>query len=96
MAVEALTVEVVYALPRQQVVVAVRVPAGATFAEAIGQSGILGRFPEIDLARDGVGAFGRRRRLDETVAAGDRIEIYRPLPADPKDARRRRAAGGRR
>lgn len=93
MADEALTVEVVYARPDEQHVVTVRVPPGATLRAAIGASGLLQRFPEIDLARDGAGVFGRVRGLDEAVAAGDRIEVYRRLVTDPKEARRRRAAG---
>ena len=56
------------------------------------RSGLLARCPEIDLAVNGVGVFGRQRQLDEAVTAGDRVEIYRPLPQDPKALRRRRAA----
>jgi len=93
---DALAVEVAYALPAEQVIVALRVERGATLRTAIERSGILERFPDIDLARDGVGVFGVSRGLDEAVADGDRIEIYRALLADPKDTRRRRAAAARR
>ena len=86
-----LTVEVVYALPERQSLVRLHVEAGATLRQAIMRSGILRQHPGIDLKRDRVGVFGQLRGLDEPVQAGDRIEIYRPLPADPKELRRRRA-----
>jgi uncharacterized protein len=56
---------------------------------------MLERFPEIDLEQSRIGVFGKLRRPDEQVRAGDRIEIYRPLIADPKESRRRRAARSR-
>ena len=87
----AATVEVVYALPRGHDAVTVRLPAHATLREAIAASGILERHPEIDLARHKVGVFGKTRRLDDPVSPGERVEIYRLLAADPKEARRRRA-----
>ena len=83
-------VEVAYATPADQVVVEVELPTGATLAQAIEVSGLLQRFPTIDL-RNGVGVFGARRALTDTVSEGDRVEIYRPLIVDPKDQRRRRA-----
>lgn len=86
-------VEVVYALPDRQEVVALSVVPGATLHDAISASGLLQRFPEIDLARQAVGVFGHARRLEDVVAPGDRIEIYRPLAVDPKELRRRRARG---
>jgi putative ubiquitin-RnfH superfamily antitoxin RatB of RatAB toxin-antitoxin module len=85
-------VQVAYATPEEQVTVAIHVPSGATVQEAIEASGLLDRFPELDLAVNRVGVFGRLRRLEDAVKAGERIEIYRPLRADPKEARRRRAA----
>lgn len=84
-------VEVVYALPGGHDAVTVRVPENATLREAIVASGILERHPEIDLARNKVGVFAKLRRLEDRVSSGDRIEIYRPLVMDPKEARRRRA-----
>jgi uncharacterized protein len=90
----AVTVEVVYALPERAALACVEVPAGATLREAIERSGLLQRFPEIDLGRNRVGVFGRLRALEEQVADGDRLEIYRPLAADPKEQRRRRARKG--
>lgn len=62
--------------------------------DAIEASGILERFPEIDLDRQPVGVFGRHCRLQDPLRDGDRVEIYRPLIADPKEMRRRRARGG--
>ncbi len=88
---QTITVEVVYATPDAQAVCAVKLTAGATVAQAIGASGMLARFPEIDLARQAVGIFGARVRLTSAVADGDRVEIYRPLAADPKEMRRARA-----
>ncbi len=85
-----IAVEVVYALPEQQTVIAVTVPEGCTVQTAICQSGILQRFPSIDLAQNSVGIFGHCVALTEFVKAGDRIEIYRPLRLDPKEARRLR------
>jgi len=83
--------EIVYALPDRQVVVLVDAEPGATLRDVIERSGILRRCPEIDLQRQRVGTFGRLRSLEEPVAPGERIEIYRPLPADPREMRRRRA-----
>jgi uncharacterized protein len=79
-------VEVVYALPRREQRVRVSVPQGATVHEALEKSGLL------PLARGKVGIFGRVVRADTPLKPGDRIEIYRPLAADPKEERRRRAA----
>jgi len=84
-------VEVIYAMPGEQLALEVEVPAGATVREAIAASGILTRFPEISLEQVAVGIYGERCALDAPVAEGDRIEIYRRLQADPKEARRRRA-----
>ena len=83
-------VEVAYATPVQQAVIELHVPATATVEEVIQQSGILARFPEIDLKHASVGIFGEVARLGDRVHDDDRIEIYRPLIADPKEARRRR------
>lgn len=85
-------VEVAYALPSQQVMVAVDVAPESTVEAAIRESGVLERFPEIDLNENRVGVFGKLAKLSDGLRAGDRIEIYRPLIADPKEVRRRRAA----
>ena len=93
---DSVRVEVVYALADVQVVLSVSVPAGATVAEAIEASGIRARRPEIDLTRQAIGIFGRQVSLERRLRQDDRIEIYRPLSADPKISRRRRAANRRR
>lgn len=95
MADERIEVEVAYARPDEQVILALKVPAGTTIEEAIRLSGVLERFPEIDLATGKVGVFGKVGRLDQTLVAADRVEIYRPLIADPKEARKQRAAEGK-
>jgi putative ubiquitin-RnfH superfamily antitoxin RatB of RatAB toxin-antitoxin module len=86
-------VEVIYATPARQVRYAVRLREGGTVADAIRASGLLQAFPEIDLAANRVGIYGSLVPLGRLVRDGDRVEIYRPLTADPKEARRRRAAG---
>ncbi len=88
---KSLRIEVVYALPSEQALVSVEVEDGATVAEAIERSGMLRRFPEIARPPSLVGIFGKRTTLAARVRDGDRIEIYRPLIVDPKEARRARA-----
>ncbi|HEX9625492.1 MAG TPA: RnfH family protein [Acidiferrobacterales bacterium] len=89
--VDVVQVEVVYAAADEQVVLTVELAAPATVEQAIRASGMLARFPQIDLARQPVGIHGRRAALHDPLRDGDRVEIYRPLIADPKAARRRRA-----
>lgn len=91
-----LTVEVAYARPREQVLLTLRLPVGATVRDAIERSGVRERFPEINLDVQKVGIFGRLSGLDEVLGDFDRVEIYRPLSADPKDLRRQRARLSRR
>jgi uncharacterized protein len=88
-------VEVVYALPERQEIVRVRVAEGASVALAIEASGLLVRYPEIDLERNKVGVFAKLSKLDATVRDRDRVEIYRALIADPKEVRKQRAAAGK-
>ncbi len=88
-------VEVAYAVPERQMILKVEGVPGLTVREAIGRSGILEQFPEIDLAVSKVGVFGKATTLEAEVVVGDRVEIYRPLIADPKEARKRRAAEGK-
>lgn len=90
-----LTVEVAYALPTVQALRQIKVPRGATVVQAIDLSGLREEFPEIDLARNKVGVFGKLTRLDAPLRDRDRVEIYRPLIADPKEVRRQRAAEGK-
>jgi len=84
-------VEVAYAKPDVQVILLVEVPEHSTAETAIAASGILDRFPEIDLAKNKIGIFSKVCPIGQPVKAGDRVEIYRPLIADPKEARRARA-----
>ncbi len=88
---EKIEVEVAYATPEKQVILTVDAEPGVTIEEAIVASGILAQFPEIDLAKNKVGIFGKAGKLDQKMAAGDRVEIYRPLIADPKAARKKKA-----
>jgi putative ubiquitin-RnfH superfamily antitoxin RatB of RatAB toxin-antitoxin module len=92
---ETIPVEVAYALSDRQIVLALDVVADATVAEVITQSGILEQFPGIDLGENKVGVFGKLGKLTDTLHAGDRVEIYRPLIADPKKVRKQRAAQGK-
>lgn len=87
--------EVAYALPTVQRCYLVRLAAPATVRAAIESSGVLAEFPDIDLARQRVGIFGRIASLDQLIQPGDRVEIYRPLEADPKEARRDRVRRGK-
>jgi len=91
-----LSIEVCYALPDEQTVIAVALPAGATLRDAIDASGVLARHPEIDLAKQKVGVYGKVRPLDSQLVDHDRVEIYRPLIVDPKAARNRRVEKSRR
>lgn len=91
MAEELIRVEVAYARPDEQVILTVDVPAGASLEEAVRRSGIIDRFPEIDLSQNKVGIFGKAQSMSQPLRAGDRVEIYRPLIANPKESRRQRA-----
>jgi len=84
-------VEVAYATPEQQVIVTLTLPEGATVEQAIDASDLLNRFPEIDRADIKAGIFGSICKLDQPLKQSDRVEIYRPLLHDPKEARRQRA-----
>lgn len=85
-------VEVAFARPDKQLIIPVDVPVGATIEEAIETSSIASKFPEIDLNKHKVGVFGVQRKLDDTLREGDRVEIYRELIIDPKEARKNRLA----
>lgn len=88
---EMITIEVVYALPQAQTVISLTVPVDTTVCAALELSGLLQQYPEIDLTRQSVGIFGEIVTLETKLAAGDRVEIYRPLVVDPKETRRLRA-----
>jgi hypothetical protein len=89
---EALQVYVVYATPKDEFIHPMRVAPGTTIGQAIEGSGVLARFPEINLVTQPVGIYGKKKTLDTVLRERDRIELYRPLLADPKDTRRKRAA----
>jgi putative ubiquitin-RnfH superfamily antitoxin RatB of RatAB toxin-antitoxin module len=88
-----LHIEVAYALPDKQRILSAQVPKGTSIRTAVELSGIAKEFPDLDLAAAPLGIFGKAvRNTDELVKDGDRIEIYRPLLIDPKQARANRAA----
>ncbi len=90
-----LHIEVVYALPAKQQLVALQLPAGSSVRQAIDASGLLQKHPEIDLTKNKIGIFAKLTRPDAVLRDGDRVEIYRPLIADPKEVRKQRAAEGK-
>lgn len=90
-----IAIVVACAEPHRQSVVALEVPAGCTAAEAVERSGILARHPGLDFASCGVGIFGREVARGRVLAAGDRVEVLRPLAEDPRERRRRLARQGR-
>jgi len=85
-------VYVSYATPGDEFIHPMRVAPGTTIVQAIEGSGVLARFPEINLVTQPVGIYGKKKTLETVLRERDRIEIYRPLVADPKDSRRKRAA----
>jgi len=88
-------VEIAYAKSDEQAIVKVQINDGTTARHAVEQSGILQKFPEINLSKMAIGVFSKLIALDSQVKSGDRIEIYRPLIADPKEQRRKRAELGK-
>ncbi len=88
-------IEVVYALPDEQILLKSCVPRGTTVSAAIQSSGVLDKHPEIDLDKNKLGIFGKLTKADTVLRDKDRIEIYRPLIADPKEIRRKRAEEGK-
>ena len=92
---EQIRVEVVYALPDKQEILVLRLPAGSTVREAIDRSGILQKYPEIDPEKNKLGIFAKLTKPDAVLRDRDRVEIYRPLIADPKEVRKQRAAEGK-
>ena len=89
-----LNIEVAYATPEKQVILDCEVDSGCAPRDAVRGSGIVDHFPEIDVDRCDLGVFGKSIDDDYRLVSGDRIEIYRPLIADPKEIRRQRAAKG--
>lgn len=90
-----ITIEVVYGLLHEQSLLRFEVEEGVAIKEAIMQSGILEKYPEIDIETVKVGIFGKMKKMAEVLREKDRIEIYRPLIADPKEVRKKRAAEGK-
>ena len=84
-------IEVIYGTLKQQKLIKLMVDESSTIQQCIEQSGVLQQFPEIDLEETKVGIFSQVKPLDFVVSEGDRIEIYRPLMADPKAVRRKKA-----
>ena len=93
--IETLTVEITYALPEKQTLFSFEVPVGATLNEGIELSGIKAIHPELDLDTMKVGIFGKIAPRERILEEKDRIELYRPLFADPKEIRKQRAAEGK-
>ncbi|MDT3735690.1 MAG: RnfH family protein [Denitratisoma sp.] len=92
---ESLLIEIAFALPHRQELVHVQLPAGSTVQQAIEASGLMQKYSEIDLKRNKVGVFGKLSKLDAPLRDRDRVEIYRPLIADPKEVRKKRADEGK-
>ena len=88
-------VEVLYSHPHKADLVKLQLPAGSTLQQAIDASGLLQKRPEIDLAVNKLGIFGKLCKPDTVLRERDRVEIYRPLIADPKEVRRKRAEDGK-
>lgn len=86
-------VEVAYALPHKQVLIPLHVKKGTTVYDAVVESGVADRFPDIDLETAPMGVFGKaeRKPKERVLNEGERVELYRPLIADPKEVRKRRA-----
>lgn len=90
-----INIEVAYALPDEQTIIPLQVDKNISINDAIIQSKILEKYTDIDLKKQKIGIFGKVIKKGTRLYAGDRIEIYRPLIADPKEARRKRAAEGK-
>ena len=92
---ELITVDIVYALRDVQELITLKLPAGVTVRDAVERSGLLVKFSEIDLTKNKLGVFAKLVKPDTVLRDRDRVEIYRPLIADPKDVRKQRAAEGK-
>lgn len=93
---KSLNIEIAYALPDEQHLSGFTVQEGATIKDGILASGILERYPELEIDALTVGIFSKKAKMDQLLREKDRIEIYRPLIADPKEVRKRKAAEGKR
>lgn len=92
---EMINIEVCYARRDKQALINLRLPEGATVQQALEASGLLQKYPEIDLKKNKFGVFAKLAKPDTVLRDRDRVEIYRPLIADPKEVRKRRAAEGK-
>lgn len=92
---EMLNIEVCYALAAKQEVVRLQLPEGATLGQALEASGLLAKYPDIDLKKNKFGIYAKLSKPDAPLRDHDRVEIYRPLIADPKEVRKQRAAEGK-
>lgn len=88
-------VEVIYAVPEKAELVKLDLPEGSTVLQAIEASGLLGKHPEIDVKKNKFGVYAKLAKADAVLREKDRVEIYRPLIADPKEVRKQRAAEGK-
>lgn len=88
-------IEVTYARPERQELIQLTLAEGSTIRQAIESSGLVAKYPEIDLAKAKVGVYGKLGKMDTVLRDQDRVEIYRPLVADPKEVRKQRAAEGK-
>ena len=95
MANDMIRIEVAYAKPERQLILALEVEPGITAKEAVMRSGILDEFPEIDIETAKLGIFGKAAPASTVLNPMDRVEIYRPLIADPREVRKKRAAAGK-
>lgn len=92
---DSINIEVAYARPERQELIKLKLPDGSTLQQAVEASGLMQKHPEIDLAKGKFGIFGKLAKLDAALRDKDRVEIYRPLIADPKEVRKQRAAEGK-
>jgi putative ubiquitin-RnfH superfamily antitoxin RatB of RatAB toxin-antitoxin module len=92
---EMLNIEVCYAMASKQELLRVSLPEGATLQQALEVSGLLNKYPEIDLKKNKFGIWNKLSKVDSVLRDKDRVEIYRPLIADPKEVRKQRAAEGK-
>ena len=90
-----INVEVCYALADKQDIVSLKLPVGSTLGQALEASGLLTKYPEIDLKKNKFGIYAKLSKVDAVLRDQDRVEIYRPLIADPKEVRKQRAAEGK-
>ena len=92
---EIISIEVCYPLPQKQELVSLQLPLGSTLLQALEASGLLQKYPEIDLKKNKFGVFAKLSKAESVLRDKDRVEIYRPLIADPKEVRKQRAAEGK-